>query len=68
MAGLIGDDVLNAFAVVAEPGQVATELVRRFGGLADRLKFYAPYRASARCGTRSGPTSPPSAETHEGQP
>lgn len=43
MAGLIGDDVLDAFAVVAEPGQVATELVRRFGGLVDRLKFYAPY-------------------------
>jgi probable F420-dependent oxidoreductase len=45
MAGLVGDDVLNAFAVVAEPGQVAGELVRRFGALADRLKFYAPYES-----------------------
>ncbi len=43
MAGLVSDDVLNTFAVVAEPGQVAAELIRRFGRLADRLKFYAPY-------------------------
>jgi probable F420-dependent oxidoreductase len=45
MAGLVGDDVLHAFAVVAEPGQVAGELTRRFGGLVDRLKFYAPYQS-----------------------
>lgn len=43
MAGLIDDEVLNTFAVVAEPGEVAAELVRRFGSLADRVKFYAPY-------------------------
>jgi probable F420-dependent oxidoreductase len=43
MTGLVDDDVLNTFAVVAEPGQVAGELTRRFGDLADRLKFYAPY-------------------------
>jgi probable F420-dependent oxidoreductase len=45
MAGLVGDEVLNTFAVVAEPSQVAAELARRFGGLADRLKFYAPYHS-----------------------
>lgn len=43
MGELISDDVLNAFAVVAEPGKVAAELASRFGGLVDRLKFYAPY-------------------------
>ena len=46
MAGLIDDDVLNAFAVAAEPGQVAAEIVRRFGSLVDRLKFYAPYESA----------------------
>jgi probable F420-dependent oxidoreductase len=40
MAGLIDDDVLNAFAVVAEPGAVAPEIQRRFGGLIDRVSFY----------------------------
>ena len=47
MGGLIDDDVLNAFAVVAEPPAVAAEIRRRFGGLADRVSFYAPYDIAA---------------------
>jgi probable F420-dependent oxidoreductase len=43
MTGLVSDEVLGAFAVVAEPGEVAAEVSRRFGSLADRVKFYAPY-------------------------
>jgi len=43
MAGLIDDDMLNAFAVVAEPGDVAAELLRRFGDVVGRVSFYAPY-------------------------
>ncbi len=43
MGGLIDDDVLHAFAVVAEPAGVAAEIRRRFGGLIDRVSFYAPY-------------------------
>jgi hypothetical protein len=43
MADLVDDTVLSTFAVVAEPAQVADELIRRFGDLIDRLKFYAPY-------------------------
>jgi probable F420-dependent oxidoreductase len=43
MAGLIDHDVLNAFAVVAEPGGVAPEIQRRFGGLIDRVSFYPAY-------------------------
>ena len=35
--------MLNAFAVVAEPAAVAAEIRRRFGGLVDRVSFYAPY-------------------------
>ena len=40
MATLIDDDVLNTFAVVAEPDQVAAGLIERFGGLLDRVGFY----------------------------
>lgn len=43
MGALIDDDVLHAFAVVAEPGAVADGLLARFGGSVDRLSFYAPY-------------------------
>ena len=43
MGKLIDDDVLNAFAVVAEPSGVAAEIGRRFGALIDRVSFYAPY-------------------------
>jgi probable F420-dependent oxidoreductase len=47
MGTLIDDEVLAAFAVVAEPDQVGDELLTRFGDLVDRVSFYAPYAASA---------------------
>ncbi len=47
MGGLIDDDVLHAFAVVAEPAGVAAQIRRRFGGLIDRVSFYAPYQTGA---------------------
>jgi probable F420-dependent oxidoreductase len=37
MGDLITDEILEAFAVVTEPGKVAGELKQRFGGLVDRL-------------------------------
>jgi probable F420-dependent oxidoreductase len=40
MATLIDDDVLNTFAVVAEPDKVAAGLIERFGGVLDRAGFY----------------------------
>jgi probable F420-dependent oxidoreductase len=43
MGGLIDDEVLNAFAVVASPADVAAEIRRRFGELIDRISFYSPY-------------------------
>jgi probable F420-dependent oxidoreductase len=43
MGGLISDEVLQAFAVVAEPSGVAAEIRRRFGGLIERVSFYSPY-------------------------
>jgi probable F420-dependent oxidoreductase len=45
MGELIDDEVLNAFAVVAGPEGVGTELKRRYGGVVDRCSFYAPYKA-----------------------
>jgi len=45
MADLIDDDVVAAFAVVAEPGDVARGLKDRWGDLVTRLSFYAPYEA-----------------------
>jgi probable F420-dependent oxidoreductase len=43
MGELIEDDVLNAFAVVAEPDRVGPALLARFGDIVDRFTFYAPY-------------------------
>ncbi len=43
MGALIDDDVLHAFAVVAEPAGVAAAIQHRFGGLIDRVSFYSPY-------------------------
>ena len=34
---LITDEILEAFAVVAEPSAVARELAKRFGGKLDRI-------------------------------
>ena len=40
MAGLIDDDMLGTFAVVAEPGDVAATVRQRFGGVFTRLHLY----------------------------
>jgi hypothetical protein len=37
--------MLDAFAVVAPPDQVAAAIKDRFGDLVDRFSFYAPYAA-----------------------
>jgi alkanesulfonate monooxygenase SsuD/methylene tetrahydromethanopterin reductase-like flavin-dependent oxidoreductase (luciferase family) len=42
MGELISDEVLETFAVVAEPDDVAARLVARYGGLVDRLHFSPP--------------------------
>ena len=43
MGTLIDDEILNTFAVVGEPEQVAPELSRRYGDVIQRISFYAPY-------------------------
>ncbi len=40
MGERITDDVLDTYCVVAPPEQVAGEILRRYGSLADRVSFY----------------------------
>ena len=44
MGSLIDDNVLNAFAVVAEPDRLAAEIRRRFDGVVERVSFYTAYQ------------------------
>lgn len=43
MGSLIDDEILNTFAVVGAPEQIAPELHRRYGDVIQRISFYAPY-------------------------
>ena len=43
MGALIDDEVLEAFAVVAEPDGVGPAVATRYGDIVDRFSFYAPY-------------------------
>jgi probable F420-dependent oxidoreductase len=43
MGELIDDDVLAAFAVIAEPAALGPALVERYADVVDRFTFYAPY-------------------------
>jgi probable F420-dependent oxidoreductase len=45
MGELVDDEILNTFAVVGEPEQIAPELHRRYGDVIERISFYAPYRS-----------------------
>jgi hypothetical protein len=45
MGALIDDEILNTFAVVAEPEGIASELHRRYGDVVHRISFYAPYKS-----------------------
>ncbi len=45
MGDRITDEILDAFAVVGEPHEVGGKLLERWGGLVDRMSFYAPYEA-----------------------
>jgi len=45
MGDLITDEILDAFAVVAAPEDVPKAMLARYGGVVDRLQFYAPYRS-----------------------
>lgn len=44
MGGLIDDEVLETFAVVAPPERVAERILERFGDVVDRVSFNVPFR------------------------
>ncbi|UGQ11181.1 TIGR03617 family F420-dependent LLM class oxidoreductase [Yinghuangia sp. ASG 101] len=48
MGNLVDDQVLNAFAVVAEPQHMAASIRDRFDGLVDRVSFYTAYDIDTR--------------------
>ena len=45
MGELIDDEILETFAVVGEPEQVAPELLKRYGDCITRISFYTPYKS-----------------------
>jgi probable F420-dependent oxidoreductase len=47
MAALIDDEILERFAIRAEPGAVGKAVLARYGDLAGRVNVYLPYPASA---------------------
>jgi hypothetical protein len=46
MGGLITDDILNTFAIVAPPERVGDALRARFGGLVSRASLYIDYHGN----------------------
>jgi probable F420-dependent oxidoreductase len=48
MAGLINDDILSEFAVIAPPAELPSALMERYHGLVDRLGLYIPFRPGER--------------------
>ena len=47
MGDLIGDDVLDAFAVSGDAASVAAGLIARFRSMVDRIALYTPYPVDA---------------------
>ena len=45
MGELITDEMLDTFAVVAEPEPIAAGITARWGSVIDRISFDAPYRS-----------------------
>jgi probable F420-dependent oxidoreductase len=45
MGDVIDDEVLNTFAVVGGPEDIAPELKARYGDVIQRISFYAPYKS-----------------------
>ena len=48
MADAIDDEILRAFAVVGSPEEVGRGLRARWGGVAGRITFYAPYASDPK--------------------
>jgi hypothetical protein len=48
MPGLITDEMLATFAVIASPGELPDALNERYRGLADHLGLYLPFTPGER--------------------
>jgi probable F420-dependent oxidoreductase len=48
MTGLISDEMLETFAVVAPEGELASALIERYENIADRLSIYVPFAPGER--------------------
>ncbi|NGP07802.1 TIGR03617 family F420-dependent LLM class oxidoreductase, partial [Rhodococcus sp. 14C212] len=51
MSALVEDEMLETFAVVAEPERAAAEIARRYDGLVDRYWYYTPHAYPVRSGS-----------------
>ena len=45
MGELIDDEILDTFAIVGEPSEIAPKFKARYGDIVDRLSFYANYKS-----------------------
>ena len=60
MGELIDDEILNTFAVVGEPEQIAPELLRRYGDVDPAHQLLRPVQAATpSAGAKCSPTSKP---------
>lgn len=48
MGGLVTDEMLHTFAVIAPPQELCARLRERYAGLADRLSLYLPFSPGER--------------------
>ena len=48
MPALISDEMLNEFCIVTDEKNLATELKKRYNGIADRLALYTPFLPGER--------------------
>ena len=48
MPGLVSNDILHEFAVIAPPSELPTALLERYQGLVDRLGLYIPFMPGER--------------------
>jgi probable F420-dependent oxidoreductase len=46
MAELITDEMLDVYAVIGKPEEIAEKIIARYDGILDRLSFYFPYSIS----------------------
>ena len=46
MGELITDEMLETFAVIAPPAELAAGIVARYGDVLDRVSFDAPYTSN----------------------